>query len=246
MKTTLLLTTLCGLAGAIALPAQAQDYGRSYAQGRVLSSVPVMQQVAVPQQVCNTSQVVTQAPPTGGGAVIGAIAGGLLGNTVGGGGGRALATMAGVVGGAMVGDRIEGSPGNQVQNVQQCGTQTSYENRATAYEVVYEYNGQQFQTRLPGDPGPFVQLELPYVAPGQVAATPNVLFTSTAPAMVTQTTYVNQPVYTAAPVMYGAPYYAPYYARPYYGYPPVGVSLNFGYSRGFGGGYRHGPGGRWR
>lgn len=43
------------------------------------------------------------------GAVIGGIVGGLVGNQVGGGTGRTLATLAGVAGGAMAGDRIEKS-----------------------------------------------------------------------------------------------------------------------------------------
>ena len=50
------------------------------------------------------------APPAGGigaGAVLGGVVGGLLGNQVGGGDGKKLATVAGVVGGAVVGNQIE-------------------------------------------------------------------------------------------------------------------------------------------
>ena len=57
-----------------------------------------------------------------------------------------------------------------------------------------------------------------------------------------QTTYV-QPAYSYAAPMVVAPYgygYAPtHYASPFYA--PIGLSLNFGYSRGWGG-----RGGRWR
>ena len=49
----------------------------------------------------------THLEPTGGGAVIGALAGGLIGSRFGGGLGRAVATGAGVVGGAVVGNAIE-------------------------------------------------------------------------------------------------------------------------------------------
>lgn len=45
---------------------------------------------------------------TGGGAILGAVIGGLVGNRFGGGTGRALATGAGVVGGAVAGNAIEG------------------------------------------------------------------------------------------------------------------------------------------
>ena len=48
---------------------------------------------------------------------------------------------------------------------------------------------------------------------------------------------VQQPVYVqpvAAPIYYVQPsYYRPSYYAPYY--PPIGLSLNLGYSRGFGG-----------
>jgi hypothetical protein len=46
-----------------------------------------------------------------------------------------------------------------------------------------------------------------------------------------------------APVYY-APAYYPGYAVAPYAYPPIGISLGFGYSRGWGGGY--GGYGRWR
>lgn len=85
----------------------------------------------MPRQVCKSQQVITQTPKTGGGAV----AGGAVGNAISNGGGRALATVIGLVGGAMVGDRVEGTS-NQVQNIQQCSTQTFYENRANHYNVL--------------------------------------------------------------------------------------------------------------
>jgi outer membrane lipoprotein SlyB len=49
----------------------------------------------------------TRAEPSGGGAVLGALAGGLIGSRFGGGLGRAVATGAGVVGGAVLGNSIE-------------------------------------------------------------------------------------------------------------------------------------------
>jgi outer membrane lipoprotein SlyB len=61
--------------------------------------------------VCGTirqiEQVRVDQPVTGGGAVLGAIIGGLIGNQFGRGGGRAVTTMAGVAGGAAVGNAIE-------------------------------------------------------------------------------------------------------------------------------------------
>ncbi|MDB5743603.1 MAG: 17 kDa surface antigen [Polaromonas sp.] len=223
-------------AGMACLPAAAMDI-----LARVVSSTPVVQQVAVPRQVCNNEAVMTQAPKSGAGALMGALAGGAAGNAIGNGSGRAVATMIGLVGGAMVGDRIEG-PNTQLQNVQQCGTQTYYENRPTHYNVVYEYQGTQYNTQMANDPGLYVRLQVSPVGAMTPAPQPNEVqaqqqtqpYYQPAPVVQPQPVYV-QPV-AVAPVVYPAyaprPYYAPYY-------PPIGLSLNFGYSRGFGGHHRH-------
>ena len=225
---------------------------------RVISSTPVVQQVAVPRQVCNNEVVMTQAPRSGAGALIGAIAGGAAGNAIGSGGGRAAATVLGLVGGAMLGDRIE-SPNNQLQNVQQCSTQTFYENRATYYNVVYEYQDTKYTAQMANDPGLHVRLQVTPV--GAMPASQAVQPFQTAPTAPAQTYYqqapmapqpayyqpapVQQTVYVqpmAAPLYYPGYYARPYYPRPYYApsYAPIGLSLNFGYSRGFGGRhYRH-------
>ena len=149
MKKVLVISAAAVAAGLGCAPAFATDI-----LARVISSTPVVQQVAVPRQVCNTQAVITQAPKSGAGALMGALAGGAAGNAIGNGGGRAVATVIGLVGGAMIGDSIEG-PNNQVQNVQQCSTQTYYENRASYYNVVYEYQGTQYNVQMTSDPGPY-------------------------------------------------------------------------------------------
>jgi uncharacterized protein YcfJ len=261
---SILGSSLAALAAFTATPASAMDI-----LARVISSTPVVQQVAVPRQVCNNQQYITEAPRSGGGAVLGALAGGAAGNAIGDGGGRALATMIGLVGGAIVGDRIEGGGRQEVQNVQQCTTQTAYENRPSHYNVVYEYQGTQYSTQMANDPGLYVRLQ---VTPVGGAAPVQQGQSATQPApqayQQPQPTYQNEPVpqpgyvvqspqpivgqtmitsgttyYPAAPVYYGNPYYA---SPAYYGpaVAPIGLSLNFGYSRGWAGGHRHG--GHWR
>jgi outer membrane lipoprotein SlyB len=49
----------------------------------------------------------TTQEPTGGGAVLGGLVGGVLGNQIGEGGGRAAATVLGAFGGALLGNNIE-------------------------------------------------------------------------------------------------------------------------------------------
>jgi uncharacterized protein YcfJ len=147
-----LLILLSGL--VLAATAGAQELGR------VISSTAVIQQVSVPRQVCTTDQVTVQPSKSGAGAIMGAIAGGAVGNAVGDGSGRTIATILGFVGGAMLGDRIEGAPAAQTQNVQRCSTQTFYENRTVGYNVIYEYAGRQYTVQLPNDPGPTIRLQV--------------------------------------------------------------------------------------
>ena len=160
MKTTIQSSLFIGLVTAfVSVAGQAQEIGK------VISSTPIIQQIAVPRQVCNNQQVVTEGQKSGAGAVMGAIAGGAVGHQVGGGNGRALATMAGVIGGAVLGDKIEGGSAPEVRNVQSCNTQMTYENRTMAYNVVYEFAGKRYTVQMPQDPGPTVRLQITPMAP---------------------------------------------------------------------------------
>ena len=134
----------------------------SYAQdvGKVLSSTPLVRQVATPRQVCRTETVAVQAPKSGAGALVGAIAGGAIGNAIGNGGGRAATTMLGIVGGSLIGDKIEGSSSAQWQQVQRCEWQQVFENQTVGYQVVYEYAGKQYSVEWPTEPGPTIPLQV--------------------------------------------------------------------------------------
>ncbi len=237
MKNTLVLSALAAASGLFAVNASAMDI-----LARVISSTPVVQQVSVPRQVCSTQPMITEAPGSGAGAVMGALAGGAMGNAIGDGGGRALATVIGLVGGAMIGNNIEGNR-QQVQNVQQCGTQVSYENRTSHYNVVYEYADRQHTVQMANDPGPYVRLQATPVGAMQPQTSVQPGFAQPYPQTgYAQPVYPQQPVYVQPQVIAPVLTYPGYYSRPYY--PPVGVSLNFGYSRG---GYGHGHGHRhWR
>jgi uncharacterized protein YcfJ len=201
--------------------------------GRVISSTPVVQQVPTQRQVCNTQPVAVQPPSTGAGAVIGGIVGGLLGHTVGGGFGRAAATGVGVVAGAAVGDNLE-RRGDYPQQAmaQQCGVQTSYENRTVGYNVQYEYAGKQYTVQMPYDPGPTIRVQVSPVSanetmPPQGAET--LADAGPAPVYAPQTPSAVYPAYAY-------PAYPAYpYAYPAYGYPPVSFSIGYVYR----GGGRH-------
>lgn len=221
--------------------------------GRVISSTPVLEQVAVPRNMCQVEQVSVQQPKSGAGALMGAIAGGAMGNAVGDGNGRALATAIGLFGGAIMGDRLEGSPASHTQNVQRCATQTFYENRVAGYNVVYEYAGKQHHVRLPQDPGPTISLNVTpvgavtsYPAPMPPLIEEQVGYAqpvysqpvySQPMHVYTQRVIVNPPVTT---ISYGTHYYPR--ARP--AYPAIVIGTGIGVSRHWDKKHRHHPGHR--
>lgn len=217
------------LAGAATL-ASAQE------QARVLSATAIEQEVAVPQQVCGNETVYTGPQTTGGGAVLGAIAGGAAGNAIGGGSGRAAATALGVIGGALLGNQIEGNGRPAYQNVQRCSTETFYETRTVGYHVVYEYAGRQYTTQTQEYPGRTIAVQVqpldnnarygktystqppPYGAPQGIYSQPGVV--------VGTTPY--------PPMAYPQPYQQP----PLYVNPAVSLELGYGGHHG-GGHHRH-------
>ena len=209
-------------------------HAQSQEIGRVISSTPVVTQVAAPQQVCNQGQVITAAPKSGAGALLGAIAGGVIGSQMGGGSGRALATAVGAIGGAIAGDSAEPAPAPIYQTVNHCTQQLAYENRISAYNVVYEYAGKQYSIQLPNDPGPYVPLR---ISPAVVAAPPSF---SAAPAV--SSAVISSPVLVTSP--YPAAYPPVYYAPPVY-YGPPSLSFQWGYGGGWGG-HHHGRYRHWR
>ncbi|MDR0227404.1 MAG: glycine zipper 2TM domain-containing protein [Burkholderiaceae bacterium] len=228
MKSLVLLTLAASTATATVALAQEQ--------GRVLSVTPVAQQVAVPQQVCRDESVYTGSNTSGAGAVLGALAGGVVGNAIGHGGGRAAATAAGVIGGAMLGNQAEASGQPQYQTVRNCTTQTYYQNRTVAYDVVYEYAGRNYTTRTTTPPGDWIPLSVQpaatasngYYGSNQV---PQGAYSTVPvqPPVVYENNYYGGGYYAPQPVYSGADYVAPvvigaalaagvYYAsRPHYG-----------------------------
>ena len=213
-KSILVLSALV----AVATGASAQE------QGRVLSATPVVQQVAIPQQVCGNETVYSGNRTSGAGAVMGAIAGGAAGNAIGKGSGRAAATAIGVIGGAVLGNHIEGNGQPQYENVQRCTTETYYENRTVGYDVVYEYAGRQYTTRTQTDPGRWIALSVQPTgqsyqnAPSDQYNQYGTQGVYSQPGVVT-TTYPAQPVYQQ-----------PIYQQPTYVTPPVTV-IEYGYDR---------------
>ncbi len=130
----------------------------------------------------------------------------------------------------------------------QCSTQTIYESRTVAYNVVYEYGGKQYSVQMPQNPGSTLRLQIagtpvPVPAPptgASPAGTSNVIVE--APAMTGPSAVYPQPYPPPAQVTYGYPGYVSYYGSPYYA--PYGTYWGPVLSLGFLGGYYYGGGGR--
>ena len=221
MKTVYLSCALLGWMTLSPLAAVAQEVGQ------VLSKSPVYQQVVVPRQTCTQVPVMQQAPSSGAGALMGAIAGGAMGNAIGDGSGRALATVIGIMGGAMVGERIEGPSGAFAQNQTHCSTQNVTENRLVGYNVVYEYAGKQYTVQLPQDPGATIPLQITPAGQGlrSDATTPSTPWVqSTVTTMAPQVVYVPAPVYVSRPPAFSHIDLSWHYPRPvirYNSYRPL-------------------------
>ena len=208
---------------AAALAGFAMTSARAAEMATVVSATPVTASVPVPRQVCSDGQQLVQQRPSGAGAVIGAIAGGVLGHSIGGGFGRAAATGVGAVAGAVIGDQVEANtaPVTEVP-VRRCQTVSAYENRTVGYDVMYDYAGQRYSTRMARDPGRQFAVS---VQPAEGAVP--------APAYVDPA-----PVYAPEPAMVYEPrsvYYAP--SPAFYVAPVIGFGLGYPY-----GGWR---GRRW-
>jgi uncharacterized protein YcfJ len=140
----------------------------------VVTAKEVFEVVVTPREQCEDVQVQKQAPVKDqnriAGTAIGAVAGGLLGSTVGGGKGKTAATVVGAAAG--------GYAGNQVQkNMQQKDVTTATERRCrmvqdktqklVGYNVTYRLDGKEGSVRTSFKPG----AKLP-VKDGQVVTTP--------------------------------------------------------------------------
>ncbi|GIZ11395.1 glycine zipper 2TM domain-containing protein [Pseudomonas sp. NCCP-436] len=162
MNKSMLVGAVLGAVGVTAGGAVATyslvDRGPEYAE--VLAVKPVKETIKTPREECREVTVTRQRPVKDqhqiAGTAIGAIAGGLLGNQIGGGNGKKIATVAGAVGGGYAGNKIQ-------ENMQQRDTYTTTETRCSTvmdtseklvgYDVKYQLGDQVGSVRMDRDPG---------------------------------------------------------------------------------------------
>lgn len=174
MNARTLNTTLIAALLAVSGAAQA-GHGRDDADGfttraKVLASTPVYDTINEPSRECWTETVgqETRSYREGsntGGAILGAIAGGLIGSTVGKGDGKVAAAAVGAATGAVVGDRWKdgGTRYESVpQQVERCRSHDNFRQVVSGYDVRYRFQGREYSTRLPYDPGPWLTLNVSF------------------------------------------------------------------------------------
>ena len=126
----------------------------------VLSAKELSRTVKTPRQECHDEQVTHTKPVKDEnrliGTGLGAVVGGLLGNQVGGGNGKTLATVAGAAAGGYAGNRIQDKvqKGDTYTTTEQrCETVYDSHEEPNGYEVVYELKGKKHTVHMDHDPG---------------------------------------------------------------------------------------------
>jgi uncharacterized protein YcfJ len=100
------------------------------------------------QQVSNNDR----GDPNVGGAVLGALIGGVLGHQVGGGNGKKIATVGGAVAGGVIGSNVgRGESTVSSQDVQRCENTAS--GTPAYWDVTYNFRGQDHQLQMTAAPG---------------------------------------------------------------------------------------------
>lgn len=96
------------------------------------------------------------------GSIVGGVAGALLGGQIGGGTGNKAATVVGGVVGAVAGDRVANpdQPRGSTEQVERCRQVETSREVMKGYNVTYRYNGQEFTTQLPYQPGATVRVRV--------------------------------------------------------------------------------------
>lgn len=149
-------------------PPPVVEYEPAYIYARVVDVEPIVRQVRIdaPQRDCWYEQ--REVYPdrgidaaTAGPTVLGAIIGGVVGHQFGSGHGRDAATVAGSVIGASIGhSSAVRAAGPETRDVKRCDVryEQSWEKRVESYRVTYVYQGREYTTRMPYDPGSRVRV----------------------------------------------------------------------------------------
>lgn len=152
------------------------DSGYDYAPVRRVEPIVRQVRIETPRRECWDDVRVVEGrphisqPEVAGRTLLGGIIGGVIGHQFGSGRGRDAATVAGAVIGAGVGYDAAARQYGGVQErvVERCTVryEHEYEERIEGYRVTYAYNGREYTTQLPYDPGDRIRVRVA-VAPAE-------------------------------------------------------------------------------
>lgn len=145
---------------AAAIGVAGYDAVRQPTYAEVLAVKEIHETVRTPREECADVAVQRRAPVSDSnriaGTAVGAIAGGLLGSSVGRGTGRDLATVAGAVGGGYAGNTIQRRMQEQDVHTsveRRCKTVFDTSQRIVGYDVSYRLSGKDGSVRMNHRPG---------------------------------------------------------------------------------------------
>jgi uncharacterized protein YcfJ len=126
----------------------------------VMAVEPIKEIIETPREVCREVTVTRPKPVQDtnriAGTAVGAVVGGLLGNQVGGGNGKKIATVVGAVGGGYAGNQVQGrmqANDTYTTTETRCNTVTDRHDKVVGYNVKYDLDGEIGQVRMDRDPG---------------------------------------------------------------------------------------------
>lgn len=140
---------VAGLLAAVMTPTVVMAQSQHFV-AQVTRTVPIIEHQTVTVQSCVTETVTPQSGS--GGAVTGAIIGGVIGSQVAKGGDRTLGAGVGAIAGAVIGDNAARQPTAQ----QRCTPITTTQPVTIGYDVTWSWRGQTMTQRMSRDPGSHV------------------------------------------------------------------------------------------
>jgi uncharacterized protein YcfJ len=166
--TAALILTLSAAAASAGHYRPSPKPAQFFDQARVVSSIPVYEEVNAPRQECWVEQTGYEYETRDrkyGGTVLGTLLGGAIGHQIGKGHGRDAATAVGAVIGAVAGSNADNRDSRTYRRPveeERCRTVDNWTRRITGYDVVYRYQGNEYSTFLNYDPGSTLRLQVSF------------------------------------------------------------------------------------
>jgi len=148
-------------------PEQGSSHGHvTYDYANVISVNPAYDTYHTMEQQCDDAGYQRVQNDTTGSTIAGALMGGVIGNWVGRGGGRAAATVVGAVAGGAIGNSVaqNSNPGYyQPGACRMVDVSHDDDRRPAGFNVEYNYKGDVYVARMPYDPGNRIRVRVSVV-----------------------------------------------------------------------------------